>query len=65
MTTTSDPIELFLPEPAPREVKYTLISVDDHLMELYREGRITKDTALEHAFDRKTMATRLGAPGAD
>ena len=33
MTTTSDPIELFLPEPAPREVKYTLISVDDHVVE--------------------------------
>ena len=25
--------ELFLPEPAPREVKYTVISVDDHVVE--------------------------------
>ncbi|MEQ1634627.1 MAG: PilT/PilU family type 4a pilus ATPase [Planctomycetota bacterium] len=42
-----------------------MVLMDDHLMELYREGRIQKDTALEHAFDRKTMATRLGAPGAE
>jgi len=28
-----DTSELFLPEPAPREVKYTIISVDDHLVE--------------------------------
>ena len=25
--------ELFLPDPEPREVKYTVISVDDHLVE--------------------------------
>jgi hypothetical protein len=25
--------ELFLPEPTPREVKYTVISVDDHVVE--------------------------------
>ncbi len=31
MTNTLD--ELFLPEPAPREVRYTVISVDDHLVE--------------------------------
>jgi len=30
MTTTED---LFLPEPLPREVKYTVISVDDHVVE--------------------------------
>src|SRR5947209_4253633 len=30
MTSTD---ELFLPEPAPREVKFTVISVDDHLVE--------------------------------
>ena len=30
--TTLD-AELFLPEPAPREVKYTVISVDDHVVE--------------------------------
>ena len=27
------PPELFLPEPTPREVKYTIISVDDHVVE--------------------------------
>ena len=32
MTTTLDPA-LFLPEPEPRDVKYTVISVDDHLVE--------------------------------
>ena len=25
--------ELFLPEPLPREVRYTIISVDDHVVE--------------------------------
>jgi len=34
MTTTADAhADLFLPEPEPREVKYTIISVDDHLVE--------------------------------
>jgi predicted TIM-barrel fold metal-dependent hydrolase len=37
VTTIADPAsldpELFLPEPEPREVKYTVISVDDHLVE--------------------------------
>ena len=35
MTTTAEPRneDLFLPEPEPREVKYTIISVDDHLVE--------------------------------
>ncbi len=31
MTSTID--DLFLPEPEPREVRYTVISVDDHLVE--------------------------------
>jgi predicted TIM-barrel fold metal-dependent hydrolase len=37
MTSVSDVVtarpDLFLPEPAPREVRYTVISVDDHLVE--------------------------------
>jgi predicted TIM-barrel fold metal-dependent hydrolase len=37
MTTVTDPAaldpDLFLPEPEPRDVKYTVISVDDHLVE--------------------------------
>jgi predicted TIM-barrel fold metal-dependent hydrolase len=40
MTTLSE--ELFLPEPLPREVKYTVISVDDHVVEPRHlfEGRV-------------------------
>ena len=34
--------------------------LDDHLLELYRSGRITKETALERAFDRKYFMNRLG-----
>jgi predicted TIM-barrel fold metal-dependent hydrolase len=36
--------QLFLPDPAPREVKYTVISVDDHLVEPpdMFEGRLPK-----------------------
>jgi predicted TIM-barrel fold metal-dependent hydrolase len=33
MAVTDHPAELFLPEPEPRPVKYTIISVDDHLVE--------------------------------
>jgi len=34
MTTFAElPSDLFLPEPTPRDVKYTVISVDDHLVE--------------------------------
>src|SRR5688572_26253615 len=34
MTTTDVPLgDLFLPEPEPRPVRYTVISVDDHLVE--------------------------------
>ena len=33
MTDTTATEELFLPEPLPREVKYTVISVDDHVVE--------------------------------
>ncbi len=39
--------ELFLPDPLPREVKYTVISVDDHVVEPAHtfEGRIPKHLA--------------------
>lgn len=33
MTTIDLDPELFLPEPEPREVRYTIVSVDDHLVE--------------------------------
>ena len=42
-----------------------MVVMDDALLELYREGRITKETALEHSYDRKTMATRLGVAAAE
>src|ERR1700683_3804823 len=46
VTTALDPIEahpeLFLPEPEPRPVLYTIVSVDDHLVEPPKmfEGRL-------------------------
>jgi predicted TIM-barrel fold metal-dependent hydrolase len=41
VTSVLDP-ELFLPDPAPREVRYTVISVDDHVVEPAHlfEGRV-------------------------
>ncbi len=37
-----------------------MLLMDDSLLELWRAGRITKEVALERAFDRKNMATRMG-----
>ena len=42
-----------------------MVLMDDALLELYRAGRIEKETALERAFDRKGLATRLGVGGAE
>ena len=39
--------------------------LDESLLELYRSGRVDKSTLLEHAFDRKSMESRLGGDGAD
>src|SRR5581483_11282581 len=33
MTTTELPADLFLPDPQPRPVRYTIVSVDDHVVE--------------------------------
>ena len=33
METPEAAVDLFLPEPLPRDVKYTVISVDDHVVE--------------------------------
>ena len=38
--------------------------MDDSLLELWREGRITQETALEHCFDPKSLVTRMGSDGA-
>jgi predicted TIM-barrel fold metal-dependent hydrolase len=48
MTATTEPqADLFLPEPVPRAVKYTVISVDDHLVEPpdMFEGRVVSKFA--------------------
>ena len=39
--------------------KRGMILLDDHLLELMREGLITRDTVLEYAQDRVEMRTRL------
>ena len=54
--------ELFLPEPLPREVKYTVISVDDHVVEPPHtfEGRLPA-----HLQDRGAEGDRHAAGTAD
>jgi twitching motility protein PilT len=43
-----------------------MVLLDDFLLELHRSGRITKEVALEHAFDGKALLTRMGgAPGGE
>ncbi|MFY9343563.1 MAG: PilT/PilU family type 4a pilus ATPase [Planctomycetota bacterium] len=37
-----------------------MMLMDDSLLDLWRAGRITKEVALEHAFDRKGFAVRMG-----
>jgi hypothetical protein len=34
--------------------------MDDFLLDLWRGGRLAKETALEHSFDRKALAVRMG-----
>jgi Tfp pilus assembly ATPase PilU len=34
--------------------------MDDSLLDLYRQGRIDKEVALEHAFDKKALLLRMG-----
>ena len=34
--------------------------LDDSLLELFREGRITQEAALERAFDPKALELRMG-----
>jgi twitching motility protein PilT len=42
-----------------------MVLMDDCLLDLFRGGRITKEVALERAFDRKALATRMGVPLAE
>ncbi len=37
-----------------------MVLMDDFLLDLYRSGRVDRDTALERAFDRKALLTRMG-----
>ena len=39
--------------------KRGMVLLDDHLLELYRSGRIALETALEYAQDRNEMRTRI------
>jgi twitching motility protein PilT len=40
--------------------KSGMVLLDDFLLDLYRSGRVTAEAALERAFDRKTMSSRIG-----
>jgi len=42
-----------------------MVLMDDCLLDLYREGRIDKEVALERAFDRKALLTRMGGGAAE
>ena len=59
MAVTDHPGDLFLPEPEPRPVKYTIISVDDHLVEPADmfEGRLP---ARLQALAPQIVETRAG-----
>lgn len=37
-----------------------MVSMDTTIMNLYRKGLVTKDTALDYAFDRREMAKKMG-----
>ncbi|MDP6929463.1 MAG: PilT/PilU family type 4a pilus ATPase [Planctomycetota bacterium] len=37
-----------------------MMLLDDCLLDLYREGRVSKDEALDHSFDAKRMVQRMG-----
>jgi twitching motility protein PilT len=39
------------------------VLLDDSLLEHYQSGRITKETLLDRAFDRKSLEVRLGGGG--
>ena len=37
-----------------------MLLMDDCLLDLYNEGRLDRETTLERAFDRKSLASRMG-----
>ncbi|MFK7741884.1 MAG: type IV pilus twitching motility protein PilT [Planctomycetota bacterium] len=42
-----------------------MVLMDDCLLDLYREGRIDQEVALERAFDRKALQLRMGGGAAE
>ena len=42
-----------------------MMPMDDSLLDLYREGRIDQETALERAFDQKSLRLRMGGGAAE
>ena len=42
-----------------------MMLMDDCLLDLYREGRIDQETALERSFDSKGLLTRMGGGAAE
>lgn len=42
-----------------------MVLMDDFLLELWRQGRLTKEVALERAFDRKALQLRMGGGAAE
>jgi twitching motility protein PilT len=42
-----------------------MMLMDDSLLDLYREGRIDQETALERAFDEKALLLRMGGGAAE
>lgn len=42
-----------------------MMLMDDSLLDLYREGRIDQETALERAFDQKSLRLRMGGGAAE
>jgi hypothetical protein len=42
-----------------------MMLMDDSLLDLWRGGRIDKETALERCFDRKALLLRMGGGAAE
>jgi twitching motility protein PilT len=42
-----------------------MVLMDDFLLDLWRAGRVTKEVALERAFDRKGLVVRMGGGAAE
>jgi len=42
-----------------------MLLMDDQLLELWREGRITRETALERCYDQKALISRMGGGAAE